>query len=161
MKKFRENRYTCREVRQISDELCEKYGLSIVIPSQKRRSQLYSRAAFTSWRKILKNDIDRCLEESGSYEEFLEKMQNDYYVKSSGKYLSFRHRTNGQQRNIRSYSLGEDYSESAIRSRIAGTYPTPLKDPETQSFSRNIRDVQSKFHAYEILTRFDTLAQLE
>jgi hypothetical protein len=67
-------------------------------------------------RQIIRNEIDKFIMQSNAFEDFLTKLkQNDYQIKL-GKYLALKTRF-GQQ-FIRTKSLGEEYSEQALRNRI-------------------------------------------
>lgn len=168
-KKFHQTKFTPKHLAEISDKLCLEFGLSVVTPSQKRSKRTYTNSPKTPFRTILKNDIDRCVHAAKDYDDFLKLMEQDYYVKSSGKYLTVRSRTNGQQRNIRVYTLGEDYKESNIKKRIANEYgfaeigstsaiPYSSSDEilvENISYSQRLRNIQSMFQASGVLSDYD------
>lgn len=122
--KFNNGKYEYKTIRRISDRLCKEYSLSVVVPGQERRSQVYSKCKATSFREVLRSDIDKCLKSAKNYADFTASMEKDYFVVTDGKYLKFKHRANGQERYIRSYSLGEQYSEECLRkSFLAGRVP--------------------------------------
>lgn len=70
----------------------------------------------SSAREKLRQDIDRLLMQSNSFETFLEKLKKENYIIKTGKYIFIRPE-NGNQ-FIRLKSLGEFYSEYALRNRI-------------------------------------------
>ncbi|WP_020072470.1 relaxase/mobilization nuclease domain-containing protein [Faecalispora sporosphaeroides] len=168
-KKFHQTKFTPKRLAECSDSLCDAYGLSVVVPSQSRSKRTYTNTKVTPFRTILKNDIDRCVQAAKSYEEFLTLLEQDYYVKSSGKYLTVRNRTNGQQRNIRVYTLGGDYKESSIKKRIVDEYgfaeigstsaiPQACQEEtliENISYSQRLRNIQSMFQASGVLSDYD------
>jgi hypothetical protein len=141
-KKFRQTKYTPRQLRALSDRLCEEHGLSVVVPAewQKRR---YANEKTTPFRTALKNDIDRCILKAQDYEDFLRRMRETYTVDDTGKYLKFRNRLNGQQRMIRSYTLGKGYTREEIRMRIEAE--EAIINPIT--FSQKLRDIEAIIHA--------------
>ncbi len=151
--KFKEDLSAHQRMQSISDKLCEEYGLSIVVPNPNRdKRHRYTWINPKSYRTYIKNDIDRCIEKAKTYEEFLALMSEDYFCKTSGKYLAFRHRTNGQKRNIRVYTLGEAYRESAIRQRIASGIFIPVQETaQPQTYSQQLRDIQNMFHTKGVL----------
>ena len=159
MKKFHQTMFTPKRLAEVSDKLCKEYGLAVVVPSQDRQKRTYSREKATSFRTILKNDIDRCISKSESYEDFIKQMSTDYYVKTSGKYLTFCHKSNGQQRNIRAYTLGEDYKEKNIKARISHekAEPVPVFEGSNKdiSFSQHLRNIQSMFTTSGLLNEYD------
>lgn len=69
-----------------------------------------------SVRDKIRNDIDRLLMQSSGIDELLEKLQKENYEIKKGKYLAVR---SADSKNfIRIKSLGEHYSEYAIKNRI-------------------------------------------
>lgn len=67
-------------------------------------------------RDKLREDIDRLLMQSDSLEDLLEKLKAEGYTIRTGKYLSIKPPHAGQ--SIRIKSLGEQYSEYALKNRI-------------------------------------------
>lgn len=67
-------------------------------------------------RDVLRNDIDRLLMQSDSFEDFLKKLQALGYEIKKGKYIAARPLQS--QNFIRFKSLGEHYSEQALRNRF-------------------------------------------
>lgn len=169
MKKFHQTKLTPKRIAEISDRLCREYGLSVVIPdpiqTQKRR---YTNNRITPFRTILKNDIDRAIEKSDSFDDFLACMRENYYIKTSGKYLTFCHRTNGQRKAIRATetSLGAAYTEANIRRRLLGQPIETVQDnpalrlenelvlePRRRLGSRK-EQLQAIFHAHGLLENY-------
>ncbi|MBD5142317.1 MAG: hypothetical protein HDT22_01710 [Ruminococcus sp.] len=70
----------------------------------------------TSAREKLQQDIDRLLMQSKTFDELLEKLKKEKYIVKTGKYISVKS-TNSNQ-FIRLKSLGEFYSEYALKNRI-------------------------------------------
>lgn len=69
-----------------------------------------------SIREKIRDDIDRLLMQSSSVDELLEKLQKEKYEIKHGKYLAVK---SADSKNfIRLKSLGEHYSEYALRNRI-------------------------------------------
>lgn len=165
--KFNCTKTSFRKVRNISDRLCEEYGLSVVIPGQERRSQIYSKCAANSFRECLKNDMDENLKNSKSYLEFLDLMRKDYFVVTDGKHLKFKHRTNGQQKYIRSYSVGTDYDEASLRKsfdvnkvpqqKIKMSFTqklkakTKVKQNKEKSYSQRLQNVKALFFTLGVI----------
>lgn len=69
-----------------------------------------------SMREKLREDIDRLLMQSASVDELLEKLQKENYEIKYGKYLAVK--SPDAQNFVRLKSLGEYYSEYALRNRI-------------------------------------------
>lgn len=167
LKKFRQTKYTHKHLAEISDKLCEEYGLAVVVPSPEWQKRKYTNEKQTPFREILKADIDHAVETAQSYEEFLKLMEQNYRLDDQGKYLKFRHRTNGQQRYIRSYSLGTAYTAENIRARISGRFVEmnpvqhELQDDKPASYSQKLRNVKAMLNAsgfvHEYGTDFDSV----
>ena len=68
-------------------------------------------------RETLRQDIDRLLMQSKTFDELLEKLKKENYTIKTGKYISVKPPHSGQ--SVRLKSLGEFYSEYALRNRIS------------------------------------------
>lgn len=69
------------------------------------------------WSKLLKDEIDKNIEKSDSYEDFLKHMEESGYSIKQGKHISFKN-LDGQERFTRAKSLGYQYTEEMIKERI-------------------------------------------
>lgn len=119
-KRFNSQPYkTIAKLHSISDSICAENGLTILKP-QKNDSKSYYEWLMDkqglSWKKTLKNIIDKNVINAKNFDEFLELMRKDNYEIKQGKYLAFKHK--GQDRYIRCYKLGTSYSEEMIKNRI-------------------------------------------
>ena len=125
-KKFYDQKKTMYKIREFSDELCRENGLSVIAkPKEKGRSQ-YEHSLDKkgkSWKSLLRKNIDEAILKSQSWDEFLLYMQKLNYEIKQGKYISFR--AEGQERFIRSKTLGADYTEERLRERISGARTNP------------------------------------
>lgn len=70
----------------------------------------------TTARERLREDIDRLLMQSKDIDELLKKLEEQKYTVKQGKYISVK--PHDGERFIRLKSLGENYSEFALRNRI-------------------------------------------
>lgn len=125
-KKFYDQKKTMYQIREFSDELCRENGLSVITePKEKGRSQ-YEHSLDKkgkSWKSLLRKNIDKAILKTQSWDEFLLYMQKLKYEIKQGKYISFR--AEGQERFIRSKTLGTDYTEERLRERISGARTNP------------------------------------
>lgn len=121
-RRYRSNKHTYKRMRFISDDLCREYGLSVIDENSNSRkcsqSEIYSeqRSKRVVWRDILRADIDKVIQETGSFDDFLNQMYKLGYGIKTGKYLAFKNKA--QQRYMRVKSLGSDYTEDEIKERI-------------------------------------------
>ena len=78
-----------------------------------------------SFREQLKEDIDRCMLAAKDFRDFLQKLNKQGYMIKTGKYIAAK--PWNAERYIRFKSLGEHYSEQALRNRLLA-----LRDYEKQ-----------------------------
>lgn len=65
---------------------------------------------------MIKRDLDSCILQAGNYEQFLELLSDKGYEVKQGKYLAVK--PQGMTRFRRCKTLGDMYSDEAIRERI-------------------------------------------
>ena len=120
--KYNSNKRSYYGIRNISDRLCYENGLSVITPEKGRKGKSYieyqAEKKGTSWKGKLKEAVDLLIPQIKDFEELLEKLQASGYEIKRGKYISCR--APGQERFTRLKTLGADYTEEAIRKRIAG-----------------------------------------
>ena len=109
------------EVRQISDQLCRKYGLSVIQTNQGKAMHYAQWKAEAegkpTWRTAIRMDIRDAIGVSFSWSQFVKEMERrGYEWKLNRKYPSLK--TPGMERYIRLRSLGKNYSEEEIRGQI-------------------------------------------
>lgn len=149
-RKYHSNKRSYHFIRRTSDRLCKEYGLSVIVPGQdKGKSYLEHTAekAGTSYKAKLKAAIDRLIPQVSDFEELLKRLEAEGYEIKRGKYISCR--AAGQERFTRMKTLGVDYTEEAVTSRIAGG-PRPSRQPKSgnQKISLLI-DIQNNLKAQE------------
>jgi predicted nucleic acid-binding Zn-ribbon protein len=133
------------DMREVSDRLCKENGLSVIPPSQNKGMgyKEYTEAKRgTSWKKKLKQTIDRIVITAKDYDDFLRLMQEAGYEIKTGKYISFR--AKGQERFTRSKTIGENYTEERIKERIAGRTPRRSQRQTTPKGISLIGDIQER-----------------
>jgi len=119
--KFRNPMRSMKIVRQISAFLCAERGLSIVEnPKPSRGSYLgwQDKKEPQSIRDRLRDLIDNSISAGMVFEQFIAAMHSAGCEVKRGKYLSFK--LPDAERFIRVKSLGEDYTEEALRERCLG-----------------------------------------
>ena len=133
------------DMREVSDRLCKENGLSVIPPSQNKGMgyKEYTEAKRgTSWKKKLKQTIDRLVITAKDYDDFLRLMQEVGYEIKTGKYISFR--AEGQDRFTRSKTIGENYTEERIKERIAGRTPRRSQRQTVPNGISLIGDIQER-----------------
>ena len=120
-RKYNSNRQSYAYIRRTSDRLCRENGLSVVQPSRdkgKSYAEWDAGRKGKSWKAKLKAAIDAVIPQAKDFDDFLRIMAAQGYEIKQGKFISFR--APGQERFTRCKTLGENYTEEAITSRIKG-----------------------------------------
>lgn len=144
-KHYHSNKRSYHFIRRTSDRLCQEHGLSVIVPGQdKGKSYIEHTAAKagTSYKARLKATIDRLIPISNDLEDLLSRLQREGYEIKRGKYISCR--ASDQERFTRLKTLGVDYTEEALSSRIAGGSRPSRKPKQRDDRIRLLIDIQSK-----------------
>lgn len=123
-RKFKNPYHSTKIVRRISDLLCLEHGLSVIENPKPSKGRGYGdwlgEGKKPSWQSILRLKIDEVLPDCKTFDEFLAAMRvAGCEVTTRKKHISMK--APGQKRPSRLDTLRGDYTESAIRERIAGT----------------------------------------
>lgn len=136
-KKYISNKKSYFEIRNFSDKLCKEYSLSVVTPGQDKGKSYAEYAADRdgggSWKSKLKIAINNLIPESHDFEDLLKRLQEQGYEIKRGKHISVR--APGQERFTRTKTLGADFTEEAITSRIAIATQPPKRDETVIDFT--------------------------
>ena len=119
--------------------------MSVIVPGQdKGKSYIEHTAAKagTSYKARLKSAIDRLIPACKDLEDLLAHLQQEGYEIKRGKYISCR--ASDQERFTRLKTLGIDYTEEAISSRIAGGTRPSRKPKQRDDRIKLLMDIQSK-----------------
>ena len=144
-KHYHSNKRSYHFIRRTSDRLCQEHGLSVIVPGQdKGKSYIEHTAAKagTSYKARLKAAIDRLIPACKDLEDLLSRLQQEGYEIKRGKYISCR--ASDQERFTRLKTLGIDYTEEAISSRIAGGTRPSRKPKQRDDRIKLLMDIQSK-----------------
>ena len=144
-KHYHSNKRSYHFIRRTSDRLCQEHGLSVIVPGQdKGKSYIEHTAAKagTSYKAKLKAAIDRLIPACKDLEDLLFRLQQEGYEIKRGKYISCR--ASDQERFTRLKTLGIDYTEEAISSRIAGGSRPSRKPKQRDDKIKQLIDIQSK-----------------
>lgn len=116
-------RNTIDNLRLENDKLSKKYKLHI--PKEKSHEdkinyisqrELRAREKGNSFKEKLENTIDEAIENSSSYEDFIERMEQLDFKSKEGKYLSFLNKD--KDYFMRTKTLGINYTKNSIKYRI-------------------------------------------
>ena len=120
-KKYYDNTANYNRLKRLSDTLCEEYNLS-VIRNPKNKGKHYAeilaeKNGYPTIRGQIKDELDEIIKASYTYKDFWKILrERGYEVKDTGKYIALKPAYS--QRYIRLKSLGDNYSEEAIKERI-------------------------------------------
>ena len=123
-KKYYDKRSTYAELRNLSDSICEEYGLSIVKEKRCNKSKLdYSNFQKANMQRdnyymIAKKDIDRAIQQATSLKDF-ERLMKAMNYEVFYRYNKISIRRSPYKKNIRiERCFGEEYSVDRIKARI-------------------------------------------
>lgn len=140
------------EVRGTSDELCRENDLSVITPQGKGKHYGEWKAeqdGRPTVRSIIREDIDRIIGEAYTYQTFLLLLQRNGYEIKSGpnrKYTAVR--PPGAKRFIRLDSLGDGYTEEAIKQRLMGQRSGVTQKPKQPVYHTKHYRVKGKLARY-------------
>lgn len=145
-KKYYDNRVNYAKLRQLSDSLCEEYGLRVLKEKPCRRSKInYANyygnyVSNDTYYVTAKNDIDRAIAQAYSYKDFENLMKAmDYEIIYRGKNI-MSIRREPYKKNIRvKRNFGEEYSIDRIKERINGTYEQRIPFIEEYGIKRKCK----------------------
>ena len=147
--KYNSNKRSYYGIRNMSDKLCRENGLSVVVPGKGSKGKSYAEyqaeKTGTSWKGKLKIAVDALIPQGSSFEELLTRLQAAGYEIKPGKYVSCR--APGQERFTRLKTLGADYTEEAVRERIAGRRTKVAKAPREQRGVSLLIDIENSIKA--------------
>lgn len=121
-RKFNACKESYKKMRAASDRLCREYGLSVITQHQAYYPKHYAewqaeQNGQRTWRSAIREDVDRAVLVSMTWSAFLRALREQgYEVKTGVKHIAVR--PPGKERFVRLRSLGENYTEEAIRERI-------------------------------------------
>lgn len=138
---YQSNKKTYHKIRSISDKLCKENNLSVVdefYEKHKKKFKTKGKSYYeyshykkgTSWKSKLQFFIDKAIDKSNTWEEFLKIMERYGYEIKFGKHIAFKHKD--KERFTRSKTIGEDYTEENLRKRIKESKVKELIDTSNE-----------------------------
>lgn len=111
-------------LRQINDDICRKYGLSIIKSTKATTVNNISESRIANYNhnsgkmELIKADIDDAIKQATKYQDFIDILSfKGYYIKKTNGSISVS--TPYYNRNIRlARAFGDDYTFDHIRTRI-------------------------------------------
>ena len=138
-KRFYANKASLMKARENSDGVCKAFDLEMN-PKLTGRGKSINygewrhRKDGTSWKQQIRDEIDKLIPNVTSLDELLQALEERGYEVKRGKYISIR--ALGQERFVRTKTLGEEYTEQSLQDRILyrdlGAGDVPTQDSESQ-----------------------------
>jgi hypothetical protein len=119
--KFYANRASLRKIRENANGVCRAFGVKPALNFEnKGRTMQYNewqhKKNGTSWKQRIREEIDGLICNVNSLDELLQALEKRGYEIRHGKYISVK--APGQQRFVRTKTLGEEYTEESLKTRI-------------------------------------------
>ena len=110
-------------IQPITNRLCEEYGFSTIelesdklkVDDTHKQWDEYKNGPFV-WSDMIRRDLDACIVQADSFEEFEKLLREKGYQLQHGKHFAVKPQGMGRFRRCK--TLGEDYTEERIRERI-------------------------------------------
>lgn len=131
------------EIRAISDELCQKYKLSVIDTENSTHvakpyaEWMAEKNGQPTWRTAIRQDVDDAIQQSLTWRQFLTALERKgYEINFSRKYPVLR--PPGKERFVRFKTLGKRYTLEAIQTRILypRSYRPYVENPPTIQHGR-------------------------
>ncbi|MBQ1369336.1 MAG: relaxase/mobilization nuclease domain-containing protein [Firmicutes bacterium] len=136
--------------RHVADEICQKYGLSVVQNPERNRDSYHitkkEQAGIPTRQSILRETIDEIIPHCRNLDDFKYQLRQrgyKYNLNPSRKYWTVT--PPGSEKSIRLYRLGEDYTNDRIKDRIeesfrSGRYTLPPNDRYHRQYHMQTRE---------------------
>ncbi|MBW4841683.1 MAG: relaxase/mobilization nuclease domain-containing protein [Paenibacillaceae bacterium] len=121
-KRYYDNKASYALLRRTSDRLCREHALSVIEHPEPGKAKHYGewkadQEGKATWRGIIRTDVDQAIAASMTWTQFIAALQKQgYEVKTTVKYVAVR--PSGKERFVRLRSLGDDYTEDALKQHI-------------------------------------------
>lgn len=121
-KRYYDNKASYALMRQTSDRLCREHALSVIEHPERGKARQYGewradQESKPTWRGVIREDMDAAIAEARTMSQFYAHLQaKGYEIKAHIKHLVVR--PPGKTRFVRLRTLGEAYTEDAIKQRI-------------------------------------------
>lgn len=163
-RKYYDNNESYARLRQISDDLCREYGLSVIEnPKSKSRKpyDLYMAEKNGEWTKdaIIKRDIDECILKTTSERAFYIEMKKlGYTFNFNRKYPTVSHPKFERPRRLK--TLGEGYTPQDIERRLMSKWQRyKVEIPEQDNLVREFFEPLNEPNYKEVYVSFVTVVR--
>lgn len=138
-RKYNDNQATLRYVREHANGVCRALGITPALHFEgKGRSMQYNewehKKNGTSWKQQIRDEIDKLISTVNSLDELLSALEGLGYEIKRGKYISVK--APERIRFVRTKTLGEEYTEESLTTRIqyreVGSENSPTHDSDAE-----------------------------
>lgn len=156
-KKLRFNKQSYRELQKISDQLCRKYGLSVIESKAHGKSYkewLNEKEGKPTVRGRIRKDIDLAIKESFNYGIFIANLEKrGYLIKDSPSRTHTDLKPPFGTRFIRLNSLGEEYTKERIIERLSRqkSWQSKTQPERTKYYPRKLPQKRRKITGLQAL----------
>ncbi|MCM1508853.1 MAG: relaxase/mobilization nuclease domain-containing protein [Ruminococcus flavefaciens] len=137
-KKYYDNKKNYAKMREISDDLCRQYGLSVIKNPEQGRTKSYDeyeaeKNGEPTKNSIIKHDIDECIKLAMTEKDFYYRMKKrGYTFNFNRKYVTVSHAKFNKPRRLK--TLGDDYTPESISKRIEEAWRNEEVDIPKQEY---------------------------
>ena len=115
------NRDALRKARENINGICRAFGIMPALNFENKGRSIdhyewEQRKKGTSWKEQIRQAIDELIGSVSSLDELLQTFEERGYEVKHGKYISIK--APGQERFVRTKTLGEEYTEESLNTRI-------------------------------------------
>ena len=156
-KKLRFNKQSYRELQEISDKLCRKYGLSVIESKAHGKSYkewLNEKEGKPTVRGQIRADIDQAIKESFNYGTFIANLEKrGYLIKDSPSRTYTALKPPFGARFILLNSLGEEYTKEKIIGRLSKqkSWQSKTQPERTKYYPRKLPQKRRKITGLQAL----------
>lgn len=159
-KRYYDNKKNYKRFRLLSDQLCERYSLSVIM-NPKKSSWHYAewnaeKEHRPTWRSTIRDDVDIAINNAMTYTQFVSNLKKQgYEVKSHVKHMAVKLPTMERFIRLRSLSRDNAYDEEHIKERILQN--TIVKMESIQKITTKKYQYKGNFKTARKLTGFRAL----
>ena len=162
-KKYNSCKANNRRMRELSDNLCREYGLSVIEnpgPSKhiSRYEYMEEKTGKITKNVIFRRDIDECILLSENENDFFREMKKrGYTFDFSHKYVTLSHPLFTKARRLR--NLGEDYTPDRLAERIENNRIQYIDIPEQEDTVKKYFEDLDEENYQQVYVRFITVVR--
>lgn len=166
-KRYYDTKASYRKMREVSDRLCQEYGLSVIENPQGKRAPMYlyklEKSGAPTRYNVARAVIDEAISLSTNLPEFeaeLKRMGCTYRMLPDRKYWTIT--PPGWSKPIRVHKLGSEYTEARIRERLETNdksvrvkrYELRNKTPNNYSMPRRVHKIMRRSGIERLYLRY-------